>query len=71
MKKPLKTTLGGKRLNAGRKAIHGERKQSLTVRVTPTLRAFLESRDESLSESIEGILSRSPEFIQWRKTKAV
>lgn len=56
---------GGKREGAGRKAARGERKESLSIGVTPTLRAFLEAQAGSMSDVIEDCLRRSKAFREW------
>lgn len=50
---------------AGRPAKYGERKQSLTIRVTPTLREYLDSRSESVAVTIEDAVRSTREFRQW------
>jgi hypothetical protein len=57
---------GGSRPNAGRPATHGERKQSLTIRITPTLRTYLaETSAASIAERIETDYRADPAFISW------
>lgn len=62
-------TSGGKRPGAGRPATRGERKESVTLRVTPTLRAFLEEQPESMSDVIEDAMRRTKAFREWEKTR--
>lgn len=50
---------------AGRPAKYGERKQSLTIRITPTLREFLDSRSESVAITIEDAVRNTREFREW------
>ena len=57
--------LGGKREGAGRKASRGERKQVASVRLTPTLRAFLDDQEASMSDVIEDAIRRTKLFREW------
>ena len=57
--------LGGKREGAGRKAARGERKESLSIGVTPTLRAFLDAQAGSMSDVIEDAIRRTKLFREW------
>ena len=56
---------GGKREGAGRKAARGERKEVASVRLTPTLRAFLDAQAGSMSDVIEDCVRRSKAFREW------
>lgn len=58
-------TLGGKREGAGRKPDRGERKQSLTVRLTPELLAFFADQESSAADAIEDCVRRSKAFREW------
>jgi len=49
----------------GRPAQYGERKQPLTIRITPTLREFLDTREQSAAIVIEQAVRDSAEFQQW------
>jgi len=49
----------------GRPAQYGERKQPLTIRITPTLREFLDTREQSAAIVIEQSVRDSAEFQQW------
>lgn len=60
---------GGKREGAGRKAIRGERKEVASVRLTPTLRAFLDDQAGSMSDVIEDAIRRTKAFRDWEKTR--
>ncbi len=60
---------GGKREGAGRKPTRGEAKESLTVRVTPTLREFLDEQPESMSDLIEDTLRKTKRFREWEKAR--
>lgn len=64
-----KSTVGGARVGAGAKPKRGVRKQSLTIGVTPTLREFLDSHDESVSETIESMIRKSKQFATWEQSK--
>jgi hypothetical protein len=57
---------GGKREGAGRKPTRGERKETLALRVTPTLRAFLDVQEPSISEFVESFLRQSRRFRDWQ-----
>jgi len=50
---------------AGRPSQFGQRKQPLTIRITPTLREFLDTREQSAAIVIEQAVRDSPEFQQW------
>jgi hypothetical protein len=60
---------GGKRTGAGRKSIHGERKEVASVRMTPTLREFLDDQGESMSELIEDAIRKTKKFREWLKAR--
>lgn len=60
---------GGKREGAGRKAERGERKESLTVRVTPTLREYLEEQDASAADVIEDAVRNTKRFREWNRAR--
>lgn len=62
-------TSGGKRKGAGRPAPRGERKEVTSIRITPTLRAFLEEQPESMSDVIEDAMRRTKAFREWEKTR--
>lgn len=62
-------TSGGKRKGAGRKVERGEVKESLTVRVTPTLRKFIAATDESAADVIEDAVRKTKRFREWMKTR--
>lgn len=61
--------LGGKRKGAGRKARRGERKQPLTIKITPTLRAFLDAQDASAADTVEDALRRTKAFRDWDRER--
>jgi|GEM_PF-5141499 len=61
--------LGGKREGAGRKAARGERKEVTSIRLTPTLRAFLDAQAASMSDVIEDAIRRTKAFRDWEKTR--
>lgn len=61
-------TSGGRRKGAGRKATRGEAKESLTVRITPTLRAFIDAQEHSAADVIEDAIRRTKSFREWKKT---
>ena len=60
---------GGKREGAGRKVSHGERKETTTVRLTPTLREFLARDGESIGDQVETIVRKTRAFREWMKTR--
>ena len=64
------SNIGGKREGAGRKARRGERKQSLTIRITPTLRAFLDAQDASAADTVEDTVRRTKAFREWDAERA-
>lgn len=61
-------TNGGKRPGAGRKPTRGETKQPLTLGITPTLRAYLDSRcgERSISDFVEDLIRDSRGFREWK-----
>jgi hypothetical protein len=61
--------LGGQRDGAGRKARLGERKETTTVRLTPTLREFLARDGESIGDQIETIVRNTKAFRDWMKPR--
>ena len=60
---------GGKRKGAGRKAERGEAKESLTVRITPTLREFIAAQEASAADLIEDAIRRTKNFREWMKAR--
>lgn len=60
---------GGAREGAGRPAERGERKQSLTIRITPTLRAFIDQQTASAADVIEDTLRRTKAFRDWEASQ--
>lgn len=60
---------GGKREGAGRKAARGERKEVASIRITPTLREYLDAQEGSMSDVIEDALRRTKGFREWEKTR--
>lgn len=56
---------GGKREGAGRKPARGERKEVTSVRLTPTLRAFLDAQARSMADEIECVIRRTKAFRDW------
>lgn len=62
--------MGGKREGAGRKARRGERKQPLTIKITPTLRAFLDAQPASAADTVEDALRRTKAFRDWNAERA-
>lgn len=61
--------LGGKRIGAGRKARLGERKETTTVRLTPTLREFLARDGKSIGDQVETIVRNTKAFREWMKAR--
>ena len=61
--------IGGKREGAGRKPARGERKEVASVRLTPTLRAFLDAQAASMSDVIEDAIRRTKAFREWENTR--
>ena len=61
---------GGSRKGAGRPAARGERKQSLTIRITPTLRKYLDATTgESIAERIESEYRDTAAFKAWQRSQ--
>ena len=60
---------GGKRKGAGRKADRGEVKEPRTVKLTPTLLAFLDAQEESSAELIEDALRKTKRFREWSRSR--
>lgn len=59
---------GGSRKGAGRPAARGERKQSLTIRITPTLRKYLDATTgQSIAERIESEYRDTAAFKAWQQ----
>ena len=59
---------GGSRKGAGRPAARGERNQSLTIRITPTLRKYLDATTgQSIAERIESEYRDTAAFKAWQK----
>lgn len=58
---------GGKREGSGPKPRRGETKRPLTIKITPTLRAYLDSRDASCADFIEDSIRRTAAFKDWIK----
>ena len=65
---------GGTREGSGRKAVRGERKESLSVGVTPTLREYLAEQvtaepPVSMSETLEDAIRKTKKFREWLKAR--
>ena len=58
-------THGGKREGAGRPLLRGERKETTSMRLTPTVLAFLRESGESSAEVVESAVRRSVAFREW------
>lgn len=56
---------GGKRKGAGRKPARGEAKVTTSIEVTPTVKEYLASRDQSQSEFVESAIRRTKAFRDW------
>lgn len=61
-------THGGKRAGAGAKPMRGEPKVTLSLKVSPQVKAFLASSDLSASEAVEQTIRKSKDFREWRKS---
>ena len=66
--------IGGKREGAGRKPGRGERKESLSIGVTPTLREYLAEQvtadpPVSMSEMVEDAIRKTKKFREWLKAR--
>ena len=62
----MKTTHGGPREGSGRPADWGTPKRSLTVRLTPLLLDFLDSREASAAAQIEDSLRATNAFRRYK-----
>ena len=62
---------GGPRTGAGRPAKHGVRKVRFDARVTPDVREFLKSREQSAGEFLEAMIRRRSDFKQWQSESKV
>ena len=62
----MKPKHGGKRAGAGRKPIHGERKQMTSMRLTQAVLAYLAQCDESVAETVEKAMRRTGAYRRWR-----
>ena len=49
----------------GRPPQRGERKQVASVRLTPTVREYLDAQVGSMSETIETLVRRTRDFREW------
>lgn len=60
---------GGKRDGAGRKLLHDEKKITLCLTVTPTVREWLQSQEINASEFVEQMVRKSRGFKGWVKAR--
>lgn len=63
-------TPGGKRAGAGRPAARGERKETTSMRLTPTLLRYLSEHNESAGEIVEAAIRRTADFRKWVKDQS-
>ena len=56
---------GGKREGAGRPADRGERKINTGLRLTPTLRAYLQQHEKTQADLVEDVVRRTADFKRW------
>ena len=61
---------GGKRKGAGRKPARGEAKVTTSIEVTPTVKEYLASRDQSQSEFVESMIRRTKAFRDWLASRS-
>ncbi len=60
-----KPTPGGAREGAGRPSIYGERKETISVRLTPTVLEYLATLGKGRSEKVEKHIRRTAGFKRW------
>jgi len=60
---------GGRRDGAGRKPDRGVRKRNLTIKITPELRAFLDSLEPSCANTVEDTIRRTTQFRAWLRAR--
>lgn len=58
---------GGKREGAGRPADRGERKINTGLRLTPTLRRYLQQHEKTQADVVEDAVRRTADFKRWAK----
>ena len=56
---------GGKREGAGRPTTRGETKETTSMRLTPTLKAYLAQCDQSAGDVVEDTIRRTAAFKKW------
>jgi len=61
----MKKQRGGKREGAGRPADRGERKIMTALRLTPTLRAYLQQHEKTQADLVEDVVRRTADFKRW------
>ena len=61
----MKKKRGGKREGAGRPAYRGERKINTGLRLTPTLRRYLQQHSKSQADLVEDVVRRTADFKRW------
>ena len=61
----MKKKRGGKREGAGRPADRGERKINTGLRLTPTLRRYLQQHSKSQADLVEDVVRRTADFKRW------
>lgn len=65
----MKSKRGGSRPGAGRKPSRGERKETTSMRLSPTVRRYLAEQDETVANVVEDALRRTAAFREWMKTQ--
>lgn len=65
----ISSRMGGKRPGAGRKANRGVRKLTLSLRVTPDVKEFLDAQEPSASEAAETLIRSTRQFKAWQSAR--
>lgn len=63
----MKSKRGGKREGSGRPAARGERKETTSMRLTPTVIEYLKKHEETAGEVVESTLRRTADFKRWKR----
>jgi hypothetical protein len=67
----MKSKQGGSRPGAGRPATRGERKQTTSLRLSPTLLRYLAEQDDTAANVVEDAVRRTADFRAWSKACGV
>ena len=63
----MTTTHGGKRPGAGRPATRGETKRTTSMRLTPTVLAYLVACDDTVANVVEDAIRRTVAFKRYQR----